>query len=54
MIGNQRVAIVLPAYNAERTLEVTVAELDRDVADDILLVDDASTDRSPGAVGGRI
>lgn len=44
MIGGLRVAVVLPAYNAELTLARTVAELDRDVADDILLVDDASTD----------
>jgi glycosyltransferase involved in cell wall biosynthesis len=38
------VAVVLPAYNAEQTLARTVAELDREVADDVLLVDDASTD----------
>lgn len=44
MIGGRRVAVVLPAYNAAHTLERTVAELDRTVADDILLVDDASTD----------
>jgi len=44
VIGGRRVAVVLPAYNAEQTLARTVAELDREVADDILLVDDASTD----------
>lgn len=44
MIGGRRVVVVLPAYNAEHTLARTVAELDRDIADDILLVDDASTD----------
>jgi glycosyltransferase involved in cell wall biosynthesis len=44
VIGGLRVAVVLPAYNAERTLARTVADLDREVADDILLVDDASTD----------
>lgn len=37
-------AVVLPAYNAAQTLERTVSALDREVADDILLVDDASTD----------
>ena len=36
--------MVLPAYNAAVTLERTVAELDREIVDDILLVDDASTD----------
>lgn len=39
--------VVLPAYNAARTLERTVAELDRNVADDILLVDDGSDDDTP-------
>jgi glycosyltransferase involved in cell wall biosynthesis len=44
MIGGKRVCVVMPAYNAERTLERTVAELDRAVADDIIVVDDASRD----------
>ena len=35
---------MLPAYNAAETLKRTVDELDRDVIDDVLLVDDASTD----------
>jgi glycosyltransferase involved in cell wall biosynthesis len=37
---------VLPAYNAEATLHRTVAELDRGIIDDIVLVDDASTDQT--------
>jgi glycosyltransferase involved in cell wall biosynthesis len=44
VIGGQRVCIVMPAYNAEKTLERTVKELDRAVADDIILVDDRSRD----------
>lgn len=44
MIHGKRVVVVLPAYNAALTLERTVAELPRDVVDDILLVDDASRD----------
>jgi glycosyltransferase involved in cell wall biosynthesis len=36
----------MPAYNAETTLSRTLAELDRDVIDEIVLVDDASTDRT--------
>jgi glycosyltransferase involved in cell wall biosynthesis len=36
--------VVLPAYNAEVTLSRTVAELDREVIDDLVLVDDASRD----------
>ena len=44
MLGGSRVVVVLPAYNAARTLTRTVADLDRSVVDEILLVDDASTD----------
>jgi len=36
--------VVLPAYNAEATLSRTVAELDREVIDEVVLVDDASKD----------
>jgi glycosyltransferase involved in cell wall biosynthesis len=39
-----RVIVVLPAYNAERTLERTCAEIPREVVDEIILVDDASRD----------
>lgn len=44
MIGGKRVIVVMPAYNAAKTLASTVAELDQGVVDDILLVDDASSD----------
>jgi glycosyltransferase involved in cell wall biosynthesis len=37
---------VLPAYNAELTLKRTVAELDCNIIDDIILVDDASSDNT--------
>ena len=39
-----KVVVVLPAYNAERTLERTCAEIPRDAVDDVILVDDASRD----------
>jgi glycosyltransferase involved in cell wall biosynthesis len=35
---------VLPAYNAARTLERTISQIDRAVADDLIVVDDGSTD----------
>ena len=44
MIAGKRVAIVLPAYNAAKTLQLTYDEIPRDIVDDILLVDDASQD----------
>ena len=46
MIGGNRVVVVLPAYNAEGTLPLTMAGLDRSVVDHVVLVDDASTDRT--------
>jgi glycosyltransferase involved in cell wall biosynthesis len=46
MIAGRRVAVVLPAYNAARTLARTVAEIPRDVVDDVILTDDGSTDQT--------
>jgi glycosyltransferase involved in cell wall biosynthesis len=46
MLDGKRIIVVLPAYNAAQTLENTVSELDRDVVDDILLVDDFSADET--------
>jgi glycosyltransferase involved in cell wall biosynthesis len=43
MINGKRIAIVLPAYNAEKTLEATVGEIP-DLVDTCILVDDHSTD----------
>jgi len=42
--AGRRVAVVMPAYNAEKTLERTLADVPREWADEIILVDDASTD----------
>jgi glycosyltransferase involved in cell wall biosynthesis len=43
MINGKRIAIVLPAYNAEKTLEATVREIP-DMVDTCILVDDHSKD----------
>src|SRR6266702_2404271 len=45
MINGKRIAVVMPAYNAERTLERTVRELP-DVVDIKILVDDSSKDQT--------
>lgn len=45
MINNRRIVVVLPAYNAEKTLEATVRELPETV-DDVILVDDQSHDET--------
>ncbi|MGH9298095.1 MAG: glycosyltransferase family 2 protein [Acidimicrobiales bacterium] len=46
MLNGRCIAVVLPAYNAYATLAVTVNALDRSIVDEIILVDDASTDRT--------
>ncbi len=43
MLNGKRIAVVMPAYNAEKTLEMTVRELS-DVVDIKILVDDSSKD----------
>jgi len=44
MIANRKICVVLPAYNAGRTLEATYREIPADIVDDVILVDDASAD----------
>lgn len=39
-----RIAVVLPAYNAARTLRQTFAEIPHDIVDDVILTDDGSRD----------
>jgi len=46
MIKNKRVIIVLPAYNASKTLASTYNEIPFDIVDDVILVDDHSTDNT--------
>jgi glycosyltransferase involved in cell wall biosynthesis len=48
MLNNRKIAVVLPAYNAEKTLERTVSEIPVDIVDDIILTDDASRDDTSG------
>ena len=48
MIEGRKVAVVLPAYNAAKTLRRTCQEIPHDVVDDIILTDDASTDDTIG------
>lgn len=41
-----KVIVVLPAYQAEKTLKKTVSEIPTDIVDEIILVDDASNDET--------
>jgi glycosyltransferase involved in cell wall biosynthesis len=44
MERSKKVIVVMPAYNAEKTLERTLDDIPREWVDDIILVDDASRD----------
>jgi len=46
MINGKKIVVVMPAYNAERTLKITFDEIPKDIVDEIILVDDASSDRT--------
>jgi len=48
MYAGKKVVVVMPAYNAAGTLRQTVAEVPRDLVDDIVLVDDRATDETAG------
>ena len=46
MINGRKVVVVLPAYNASKTLEKTYHEIDFNIVDDVILVDDLSKDNT--------
>ena len=46
MIHGKRITVIMPAYNAEKTLRKTYEEIPHDVVDDIILTDDASQDET--------
>ena len=46
MIQNKKIIVVLPAYNAEKTLHKTYAEIPFDIVDEVILVDDNSKDNT--------
>jgi glycosyltransferase involved in cell wall biosynthesis len=46
MINNKKVVVVLPAYNAAKTLEKTYFEIPFDIVDEVVITDDASRDNT--------
>ena len=46
MINNKKIAVIMPAYNAEKTLEKTYNEIYQNFVDEIILVDDFSEDET--------
>ena len=46
MIQGKKLVVVMPAYNAEKTLRQTFGELPHEYVDEVILVDDASRDNT--------
>ena len=46
MINEKKIVVVMPAYNAEKTLEKTFNEIPFDIVDDVIIVDDFSYDNT--------
>jgi glycosyltransferase involved in cell wall biosynthesis len=50
-MNSHRVAVIMPAYNAAETLSRVVSEFDRSIIDELVLVDDCSTDTTVEVAG---
>lgn len=46
MLNGKKIVVVMPAYNAEKTLEKTYGEIPFEFVDEVLLVDDCSSDQT--------
>ena len=46
MINGKKICVVMPAYNAERTLRQTFEKIPMDIVDDVILTDDGSSDHT--------
>ena len=46
MFNGKKVIVIMPAYNAEKTLMQTYEEIPKDIIDEIILTDDASKDNT--------
>lgn len=51
MIHNKKVVVVMPAYNAEKTLKQTYDEIPFDIVDEVILTDDCSKDHTVEEAG---
>ncbi len=46
MLNGKKIVVVMPAYNAEKTLKRTYDEIPKDIVDDVILIDDKSRDNT--------
>ena len=51
MISGKKIIVVMPAYNAEKTLQQTYADLPHEYVDEVILVDDRSRDSTVAVAG---
>ena len=54
MIHGKKIIVVMPAFNAERTLEMMYNEIPPGFVDEVILVDDASSDNTARLAGNKI
>lgn len=47
MLKGKKIVVVMPAYNAEKTLKQTFNEIPKDIIDEVILIDDKSSDNTP-------
>lgn len=47
MLSNKTIAVIIPALNEEKTLSRTLRDIPEDLVDEIVVVDNCSTDRTP-------
>ncbi|HBU08390.1 MAG TPA: UDP-glucose--dolichyl-phosphate glucosyltransferase [Candidatus Omnitrophica bacterium] len=44
MLNNKRISVLIPAFNEEKSIAQVIKELPKDIVDEIVVVDNASTD----------
>jgi glycosyltransferase involved in cell wall biosynthesis len=47
MLSNRTIAVIIPALNEEKTLPRTLRDIPRDIVDEVVVIDNGSSDRTP-------
>ena len=47
MLSNKTIAVIIPALNEEKTLPKVIGDISKDLVDEVVVVDNRSTDRTP-------
>ena len=51
MLSGKRIAVIIPALNEEKTLPLVLNDIDRDLVDEVVVVDNGSSDRTSSIAG---